>query len=152
MIANKVRRMTAPPTEPGRVTRPATPTSRTGRFVIGQRNILEPVGRFAEGGARGGSSAAATRTARPSQRAVPVSDRHNQDGGVEMTMTPAKLRKGCDKVGGVYPMARPFGKGHRSPEFPTPSPRRTAGAVEPRPAASWKNTCRAGKTRRAQTR
>ena len=29
-----------------------------------------------------------------------------------MTMTPAKLRKACDKVGGVYAMARLFGKGH----------------------------------------
>jgi hypothetical protein len=28
-----------------------------------------------------------------------------------MTMTPAKLRKACDKVGGVYAMARLFGKG-----------------------------------------
>jgi len=41
-----------------------------------------------------------------------VSDRHNQDWGVEMTMTPAKLRKACDKVGGVYAMARLLGKGH----------------------------------------
>ena len=29
-----------------------------------------------------------------------------------MTMTPAKLRKACDKVGGVYAMARLLGKGH----------------------------------------
>ena len=29
-----------------------------------------------------------------------------------MTMTPAKLRKACDKVGGVYTMARLLGKGH----------------------------------------
>jgi hypothetical protein len=29
-----------------------------------------------------------------------------------MTMTPAKLRKACDKVGGVYAMASLFGKGH----------------------------------------
>ena len=41
-----------------------------------------------------------------------MSDRHNQDWGVEMTMTPAKLRKACDKVGGVYAMARLLGKGH----------------------------------------
>ena len=27
-------------------------------------------------------------------------------------MTPAKLRKACDKVGGVYAMARRLGKGH----------------------------------------
>src|SRR5262249_35317907 len=29
-----------------------------------------------------------------------------------MSMTPAKLRKACDKVGGVYAMARLLGKGH----------------------------------------
>jgi hypothetical protein len=29
-----------------------------------------------------------------------------------MTMTPVKLRKACDKVGGVYAMARLFSKGH----------------------------------------
>ena len=29
-----------------------------------------------------------------------------------MTMTPAKLRKACDKAGGVYAMARLLGKGH----------------------------------------
>ena len=29
-----------------------------------------------------------------------------------MTTTPAKLRKACDKVGGVYAMARLLGKGH----------------------------------------
>jgi hypothetical protein len=29
-----------------------------------------------------------------------------------MTMTPAKLRKACDKVGAVYLMARLLGKGH----------------------------------------
>src|SRR5215469_361113 len=33
--------------------------------------------------------------------AVPVSERHNQDWGVEMTMTPAKLRKARHKLGGV---------------------------------------------------
>ena len=37
---------------------------------------------------------------------------NNHDWGVEMTMTPAKLRKACDKLGGVYAMARLFGKGH----------------------------------------
>jgi hypothetical protein len=29
-----------------------------------------------------------------------------------MTMTPAKLRKACDNVGGVYATARLLGKGH----------------------------------------
>jgi len=29
-----------------------------------------------------------------------------------MTTTPAKLRKACDKVGGVYAMAKLFVKGH----------------------------------------
>src|SRR5262245_9618298 len=38
------------------------------------------------------------------------------------------------------------------PEFPTPNPGRTAGAVEPPPAAGWNNTCRAGKNRRVQTK
>ena len=33
-----------------------------------------------------------------------------------MTMTPVKLRKACDKVGGVYAMARLFGKG-RPPQY-----------------------------------
>ena len=37
---------------------------------------------------------------------------NNHDWGVEMTMTPAKPRKACDKLDGVYAMARLFGKGH----------------------------------------
>ena len=41
-----------------------------------------------------------------------MSGRHHQDWGVETAMTPAKLRKACDKVGGVYAMARLFSKGH----------------------------------------
>src|SRR5262249_12857351 len=50
-------------------------------------------------------------TNRLTEPALPVSDRTNQGWGVEMTMTPAKLRKTCGKVGGVYAMARLFGKG-----------------------------------------
>jgi hypothetical protein len=33
-----------------------------------------------------------------------------------MAVTPAKLRKACDKVGGVYAMRRLLGKGH-TPQY-----------------------------------
>ena len=36
--------------------------------------------------------------------------------GESITMTPAKLRKACDKVGGVCAIARPLGKGH-TPQY-----------------------------------
>jgi DNA-binding transcriptional regulator YdaS (Cro superfamily) len=34
----------------------------------------------------------------------------------ELPITPAQLRKACDKVGGVYAMARLIGKGH-TPQY-----------------------------------